>query len=151
VPAEQFRLAFERMSHDQLMRGFGNALERRYPGSKLSGEPEIHDDPVENVISMSSTYKVPKFANETNGNWAVYFKPDNMLDVIVASPSAERKSALRIPRFPYHGKYSFDVTFPPEVSFTTDPQAQTVANDYFSMTTSNYFRGNIAKKSVELT
>jgi lipoprotein NlpI len=151
VSAEQFRLAFERASHDQVVRGLGNAMERRYPGSKLAGEPEIHDDPVQNVFSIATTYKVPKFASEKNGNWAVYFKPDNLLDVVTSSPSAERKTALRIPRFPFHGKYSFEVAFPPEVSFTGDPNAQTVANDYFNMTISDYFRGNIARKSVELT
>jgi len=151
VSAEQFRLAFERASHDQLLRGLGSAMERRYPGSKLASEPDIHDDPVQNVFSIVTTYKVPKFANERNGNWAVSFKPDNLLGAVASSPSAERKTALRIPRFPFHGKYSFEVTFPQEVSFTGDPNAQTVANDYFSMTTSDYFRGNIATKSVELT
>jgi lipoprotein NlpI len=133
------------------MRGLGSAMERRYPGAKLSGEPEIHDDPVQNVFSITTTYKVPKFANERNGNWAVYFKPENLQGAVVSSPTAERKTSLRVPRFPYRGKYSFEVTFPPEVSLVSDPQAETIANNYFSMTTSNYLRGNIAKKSIEMT
>jgi lipoprotein NlpI len=148
--AEFLRVVFERTSHDQVLRNIRDAMERRYPGAKLVGEPAIHDDPVQNIFSIAATYSVSKLASEKDGNWFVLFKPDNMQDVVIASPSATRTTPLRIPRFPFHGKYSFEMIFPEEVSVTTDPRAQTIANNYFSATVSDYFRGNIAKKSVDL-
>ena len=149
--AEQLRVLYERTSPDQVLRSIGNAMEQRYPGARLVGAPDIHDDPVQNIFSISATYKVPKLASEKDGNWVVLFKPDNMQNVVVTSPSATRSTPLRIPVFPFHGKYSFDMTFPEEVSVLTDPLAQTTKNDYFTATVSGYFRGNIARKSVDLT
>ena len=134
--AEQLRVLYERTSPDQVLRSIGNAMEQRYPGARLVGAPEIHDDPVQNIFSISATYKVPKLASEKDGNWVVLFKPDNMQNVVVTSPSATRSTPLRIPVFPFHGKYSFDMTFPEEVSVLTDPLAQTTKNDYFSATVS---------------
>jgi lipoprotein NlpI/transglutaminase-like putative cysteine protease len=150
LAAERLRVLFERTPRDQVLRGIGNAMERRYPGARLVGEPAIHDDPVQNVFSIAATYKVPKLASDRDGNWVVFFKPDNMQDVVVTSPSATRATPLRIPGFPYHGKYSFEMTFPEEVSVVADPRAQTTANNYFSATVSEYFRGNIARKTVDL-
>jgi lipoprotein NlpI/transglutaminase-like putative cysteine protease len=148
--AEHIRVAFEHTSHEKLLRWIGDALERRYPGAKLVDEPVIHDDPVNNVFSIAATYKVPNLAINRDGTWVVFFKPDNMQDVLVTSPSATRTTPLRISAFPYQGKYSFEMTFPEEVSVIADPRAQTVENKYFSLTATGSFRGNIAKTSVEL-
>lgn len=148
--AESLRVVYERLSRDQILRGIGNAMEQRYPGAKLIGEPAIHDDPVQNVISIAASYKIPNLAAERDGNWVVLFKPDNMQNVVNAAPSATRATPLRVTRFPFHGKYSFEMTFPEEVSAMIDPHAQTIANKYFSVTVSDYFRGNIARKSIEM-
>src|SRR5580698_1653500 len=149
--AEILRVVYERASSDQVLRSVGNAMEQRYPGASLVGQPTIHDDPVQNIFSIEATYKVPKLASERDGNWVVLFKPDNMQNVVITSPSATRATPLRIPVFPFHGKYSFEVTFPEEVSVLGDPIAQTTKNDYFTATVSGYFRGNVAKKTIDLT
>jgi len=148
--AERLRVMFERTSREKLVRWIGDALERRYPGAKLADEPAIHDDPVDNIFSIVASYKVPNLAIDRDGTWVVLFKPDNMQDVLVTSPSATRTMPLRISAFPYRGKYSFEMTFPEEVSVVADPRAQTVENKYFSLTATGSFRGNIAKTSLEL-
>ena len=149
--AEQLRVLYERTSRDQVQRSIGSAMERRYPGARLVGEPVIHDDPVQNIFSISAAYKVPKLANDRDGNWVVLFKPDNLQNTVVIAPTATRSTPLRVPLFPFHGKYSFEMTFPEEVSVLGDPIAKTVANDYFTATVSEYFRGNIARKTIDLT
>src|SRR5579872_33367 len=150
VAAEQLRVVFERTTRDQILKGIGDAMERRYPGAKLVGEPAIQDDTVNNTFAMAAAYKIPKLAMEKDGSWFVAFKPDNMQNVFATSPSATREMPLRIPAFPYHAKYSFEMTFPPEVSVVSDPRAETVANQYFNATVTEYFRGNIAKKTIDL-
>jgi lipoprotein NlpI len=151
VRAEAFRILLERTSHERIVKIIGDAMERRYPGAQLIGEPTIQDDTSQNVFSISASYKIPKLATERDGNWFVTFKPDNLTDALATSPSANRATPLRIPAFPFHGTYSFEMTFPENVSVSTDPRAQAFSNEYFSASVTDYFRGNIAKKTIDLT
>jgi lipoprotein NlpI len=151
VAAEALRVAIERSPHDQVVRWIGDAMERRYPGARLVGEPVIHDDREQNVISIAASYTVPKLAIDRNGTWVVYFRPANMRGVLPRSPSASRTTPLRIAAFPFFAKYTFEIIFPEEVSVITDPQSKTVSDRYFSLTASHYFRGNVARASIELT
>lgn len=150
VSAENARVMLERVSHDQFLRWIGSVLERRYPGARLVGEPIISDDQPNNVFSIAATYKVPKLAVDRNGNWVVYFSPDNLRNVFVSPPTANRTTPLRIPGYPYRGTYSFEMSFPDVVSVVTDPRAETIADNYFNATVSAYFRGNTAKISVDI-
>ncbi len=151
VGAENSRVRLERLSHDQFVRSMGSVLERRYPGARLSGEPVISDDQINNVFTLTATYKVPKLAVDRNGTWVVAFSPDNLKQVVMRPPTATRATPLSIPGYPFEGTYSFEITFPDSVSAVTDPRAQTIKNKYFSSTVSAYFRGNIGKVSVDLS
>ena len=150
VAAENARVTLERISHDQFLRSVGAALERRYPGARLVGEPTISDDQSNNVFTVQASYKIPKLAIERNGNWVVAFSPDNLRNVLVAPPTAARATPLRIPGHPYRGTYSFEITFPEIVSVISDPRAETIENAYFRTSISAYFRGNVGKISVDL-
>lgn len=150
VAAENSRLRLERLSHDQLVRLMGGLLERRYPSARLVDEPLISDDQINNVFTLTATYKVPKLAVERTGTWIVAFSPDNLKQVVMRSPTATRATPLSIPGYPFEGTYSFEMTFPDTVSAVTDPRAQTIKNKYFNTTISAYFRGNIARISVDL-
>jgi lipoprotein NlpI len=151
LSAEQVRVVFELSSRDRILRTFGDVMERRYPGAAMVGEPTIADDPVNNTLTIGATYKVPKLATERDGNWLFYFRPDNFVDVMTTSSSANRTTPMRIAGYPFHGKYNLEITFPENVSDFVDPRAQTVENKYFSATISESFRGNIAKRSMDLT
>ena len=150
VAAEVLRISYERMPREQINRSIGDAMERRYPGATLIGSPELHDDTANNEFSISASYKIPKLANEADGNWVVTFAPDSLQGALTSSPSANRVTPLRILKFPFHAKYSFEVTFPEQVSGSIDPRAPTVSNKYFSAGITESFRGNLARKAVEL-
>jgi lipoprotein NlpI len=150
VAAEGLRVRFERASREQIIKIVGDAMERRYPGAKLAGDPVIKDDRSSNQFGMSASYKIPKLATEVDGNWVVAFSPDNLQNVVILSPSADRTTPLRIPGFPFHVKYHFEMIFPEQVSVSIDPREHTVTNKYFSATVTDYFRGNVARKSVDL-
>ena len=150
VRAEGFRVLFERAPREQVIKIVGDAMERRYPGASLVGEPAIKDDRASNEFSISASYKIPKLATEVDGNWVVAFSPDNLRNVVIASPSANRTTPLRIPGFPFHGKYQFEMNFPDQVSASIDPHEQTFTNNYFNATVTDYFRGSVARKSVDL-
>ena len=99
---------------------------------------------------MSTSYKIPKLATEVDGNWVTAFSPDNLQNVIILSPSADRTTPLGVPGFPSHVKYHFEMVFPEQVSVSIDPREYTVTNKYFSATVTDYFRGNVARKSIDL-
>ncbi len=151
VGAESLRVLVERTPHEEIVRHIGNFLERRYPGAKLAWDPTIEDDRVNNIVSIKATYVVPKFAVERDGFWVVYYKPDNMQGILPSSATAVRSMPLRIPAYPYQAKYTFEMTFPDEVSAVQDPRAVTVENKYFNLNSSVYFRGNLARASIDLT
>jgi lipoprotein NlpI/transglutaminase-like putative cysteine protease len=150
VGAERLRILYERGSREQFLKTISDALERRYPGARLAGAPAIRDDRTNNEFSIAASYRIPKLATEVDGNWVVAYSPDSLQNVIIASSSANRSTPLRIPGFPFHGKYDFEMTFPEQVSGSVDPRSRTVANKYFEATVTEYFRGNVARKTVEL-
>ncbi|KRR18260.1 hypothetical protein CQ14_25435 [Bradyrhizobium lablabi] len=150
VKAEQMRLSHERISHDQFLRWMGSSLERRYPGATLAGEPAVSDDRLNNTFSITAAYKVPQLAVDRSGNWVVYFSPENLKDILLTPATATRTTPLRIPGYPFEGTYTFEMTFPEAVSVVSDPHAETIKNKYFTNTVSSYFRGNMAKVSVDL-
>ncbi len=150
VRAENLRVMLERVPHDQIFRSQGDEMARRYPGATLIGQPAIADNRMNNVLSITAKYKVPNLAVEKNGYWIVYFIPDNFRNVLLSPPTATRKTPLLIPAFPFRAKYSFEIEFPQQVSAFVDPHAQTIENRYFKFTTTEHFRGNVAKTAVEL-
>jgi transglutaminase-like putative cysteine protease/lipoprotein NlpI len=150
VIAEGFRVLYEHWPREQIVKTFRDALEPRYPGATLVGEPRIDDDRNENVVTVTTTYNVPKLANERDGNWFVRFRPTNLAGMLVASPSSTRTAPLHVPRFPYAAKYSIQVTFPEDISSIVDPRSDKVESKYFTYAVTSSFRGNVAKTDIEL-
>jgi lipoprotein NlpI len=148
--AERLRLMHERIPRDQLVKSIGNSMESRYPGAKLIGEPDIQDDRARNAVSVTATYSVPKLATERDGNWIIRYTPSNMKGALSMPGAATRAAPLLVPAYPYDARYTFEVTFPGEVSVVRDPSAQTVNSKYFTYSVSSSFRGNVAKSTAEL-
>ena len=59
VVAERLRVMQERLPREQLLKSIADAMESRYPGAKLVGEPDIQDDRVNNALSIAATYRCP--------------------------------------------------------------------------------------------
>jgi lipoprotein NlpI/transglutaminase-like putative cysteine protease len=150
VAAETVRVLIEHLPHAQTVKLIGDAMERRYPGARMVGEPQIEDDRVNNVMSIAAAYDVPKLAMERDGNWAVRYVPGNLLGALISAPSSTRTAPLRLARFPLDASYSFEVQFPAEVTSVADPRAETVQDKYFVYKATSAFRGNVSKTTVEL-
>jgi lipoprotein NlpI/transglutaminase-like putative cysteine protease len=148
--AENARLLFERLPKPKLTKLFGDALETRYPGALMTSEPQVADDRINNVVSVTAAYDVPKLATEKDGNWIVRFSATNLAGTLVTPSSAVRSAPLGVPRFPFEGKYSIEVKFPEEVSSVLDPSVTTLENKYFAYTVTEAFRGNVAKTTIDL-
>ena len=148
--AEALRIMQQRLLPNELVRSVGEAMETRYPGAKLLGEPDILDDRSNNVFSMTAQYAVPKLAMEHGAYWYVRFSPGNMIGVLATPPSSTRTSPLQLPVFPYDARYTFEVKFPAEVNVISLPRANTVGNKYFNYTVKSSFRGSTSKNVIEL-
>ena len=148
--AEALRITQQRLPPEELVKSVGDAMESRYPGAKLVGEPEILDDRSNNVFTMTAQYSVPKLAVEYGAYWYVRFSPANMIGVLATPPASTRTAPLQLPVFPYDARYTFEVKFPAEVNVISLPRNNTVGNKYFNYTVKSSFRGNNSKTVMEL-
>jgi lipoprotein NlpI len=148
--AEALRVLQQRLPPDELMKSVGDAMETRYPGAKLVGDPDILDDRRNNEFTITAQYAVPKLAVEHGAYWFVRFSPTNMIGVLATPPSATRTTPLQLPLFPYDARYTFEVKFPAEVNVISLPRANTVDNKYFNYTVKSSFRGDTSKTVMEL-
>jgi lipoprotein NlpI len=147
--AEVMRLGRERTPHAEIVKSMGGAMDQRYPGARLIGEPDIEDDHVNNVFSITARYAVPKFAQERAGTWFVRYLPVNMKGALAPAPPSTRAVPLLQPAFPYAAKYIFEIKFPDEVSVVNDLRTEAVRGKYFTYAVSSSFRGNVARTTVE--
>lgn len=150
VGAEAMRVVRASTPPEYFARSVTSMMEMRYPGTTLIGEPKAEDDRVENTYTLTTRFQVPNLASEKDGNWFVRFAPSNMRGLLPSPPSTTRRTAFALPFYPYAGKYSFEARFPETVSAMRDPVATTVEDKHFTFTSTNSFRGNVAKVSAEV-
>ncbi len=149
VAAEALRVAFGRMPHAQIVKSISDGMEARYPGSRLLGEPEIRDDQVNNVLTVTARFNVPTLATERNGSWLVRFSASNFKGVLTSLPSTARTAPFNALQFPYRGTYAFTVTFPDAVS-VANPSSKTVRSKYFTYAVAYSLRGKVSKTTIDL-
>ena len=151
IGAEYTRVARTMMPPAQLFKPITAIMELRYPGARLSGEPQIEDDPVNNVVTLICVFEIPNLAVVKDGNWYVGFLPMNMRGALPVQAGIARKTPIGMPAFPYNAKYSLEVQFPESVSALRDPSAKTIEDKHFTYAFASSFRGNITKASLEFT
>ena len=66
VGAEGIRVTRTFVLQSQIMQSLTSAMERRYLGAKLVGEPLVEDDTRRNSITLTATYDIPTPAIERN-------------------------------------------------------------------------------------
>jgi lipoprotein NlpI/transglutaminase-like putative cysteine protease len=150
VGAEFIRVTREHLPAAQFDRLLSGNMEARYPGAKLAGEPQIDDDRVNDVVTISATYDVPALATERDGNWIVRYAPGNLQGMLPPLPPAGRTAPLGIGGFPLDAHYTFEAKFPDAVSATFDPHSSTVQGKQFTYTVTSSFRGNQYKIAIDL-
>lgn len=150
VGAERWRLFHQQYAREQIIKSLADAMQSRYPGASVIGDPTFQDDRVNNVLSTTTVYNVPNLAVDREGYWLVRFAPTNMRGTLVPSPSAARTTPLFLPAFPLDARYSFEIKFPDQVRVISDPRAQTVQNKHFTFAATSAFRGNVAKSTVHM-
>lgn len=123
---------------------------RRYPMARRAADPVFKDDQEENQIEIVQRYTIDKAAESDRGGWYVKYLPANMFGVLKRPDSIDRKTPLAIPAFPFHARYSFEVTLPENVSVIVDPQSRQVSNRYFKLQAAEKFRGNVSRFDAEL-
>ncbi len=147
--AEGVRVGRERTPLAEIAKTIAAAMEHRYPGARLVGDPDIQDDRINNVFTIVGRYSVPNLAMERSGIWFVRYLPVNMKGALAPAPPSARTVPLLQPLFPYAARYTFEIRFPDEVSVISDPSSDGVRSKYFTYTVSSSFRGNVAKTTVE--
>lgn len=151
--AEYMRLTIDRVPREQLSRWLAEEIEKRYPGTRMTGEVDVKDDRRNNAVSITASYLVPKIAQEQNGNWSIRFTAPNLKGVLPPTPPTARKFPIAVPKYPYVAVYTFEARLPGNVSNVDDPRTQAVQGKPFSFNQSVTFRGNRFKatSTMEIT
>jgi lipoprotein NlpI/transglutaminase-like putative cysteine protease len=150
VSAEVMRVTREHLPAGQFDKLFGESMQSRYPGAKLTGELQVDDDRVNNIVSVAATYDVPGLATENAGNWFVRYIPSNMQGALLPPPPSGRTAPFIVRSFPLEARYTFEVKFPEEVSAVADPRSATVEGRQFTYAVTASFRGNQYKIAIDL-
>ncbi len=149
VSAEILRMVAKTRPED-LARALTDEVLKRYPGAKPTGTPEYEDNPNLNQFTVTTRYEAANLATEDRDAWVLRFLPSNLVRIVGVPPSVQRSTPLGIAAFPYQGRYTLDVQFPPEVSAMVDPRSNRVRNKAFEFNMSERFRGNNAGYEMRL-
>lgn len=145
--AEYMRSAIAQIPRDQLEKALMEPYENRYPGISRAGDSVIQDDTENNVLIVTSKFRIPNLAIASDGDWGIRFGASNMRGSLRTPPSATRSQPLAMPSLPRTMLYDLELEFPPEVSVITDPMTSKVSDPAFDFAVSYTFRGNRATAS----
>lgn len=148
--AETRRLQLARWTPEQRDKVMLEGYERRYPGIRQAVAPVVEDDVINNVLTITNRFTIPKLAIPNGSDWGVRYGPSNLQGMVQMPPSANRTQPLAMEVTPRKHKYSVEVEFPPEVAVVTDPVSRSVRDAAFDYQVSSSFRGNRAATVVEL-
>jgi len=148
--AESLHGMLARMDADQLSAWALGRYDRRHPGIRLDGRPELRHDHALNRLTVHARYIVPKPVHESGDEWQLRFFPANLQGAFVIPESLTRTMPLSVPSFPGRMQYSVEVQWPDNVSLLAEPQTRRLDTPHFALQVVRSFRGNVARESVLL-
>lgn len=150
LQAEALRLALPAMDAEQRRQWALSAYERRYPGVRLDGEPELRDDPAHNRIVSIARYTVPQLARETPDAWLARFFPANFQGSFAIPEQVQsRRFPLALPAWPSTLRYTVEMQWPESVAMLADPSTQRLDTPHFRLEVRRSFRGNRLRQQVD--
>lgn len=148
--AEGVRVLYAQTPADRFARYFSEGLEKRFPGAVLAGQPIVTDDRINNIVTVTIDYVVPKMAIEKSGNWFVRIDPSNLRGIAAPHPTAERKAPLAMSVHPFKGSYVFTLKLPDGINIWSEPLTQEAGSKHISFTVRHFFRGNTIGATISL-
>lgn len=149
LQAEALRMALPSMDADKRRQWALSAYERRYPGLRLDGEPELRDDPESNRIVTLARFVVPQLAREVSDAWVARYFPSNFQgSFAIPEQLQSRRLPLALPAWPSTLRYTVEVQWPASVSVMADPSTQRVDTPHFRLEVQRSFRGNRLRQQV---
>lgn len=140
--AEVIRSGWAQMTPEQRRQLANAGYEKRYPGAKATGEPELVDDVINNRIVITTRLTLPGAIRERDGDRALSFSADSFNGFFAMPPKPKRLAPVFIAGLPSSAKYQVTVEWPDTVSRMLDPVVTRVDNAFFSGESERQFRGN---------
>jgi lipoprotein NlpI len=150
VVAEKLRAAMQGMDADHVRSAVFGSYERRYPGIRLDGEPQVIDDRRLNLLTLRATFVVPRLAHRLNGDWVVPYLAGNLQGAFTLPEQPGRQFPLVVPLYPVTATYTVEITWPAGVDTTTSPVSHLLETPHFSLQSTRSLRGNIERRTVQL-
>jgi transglutaminase-like putative cysteine protease/lipoprotein NlpI len=140
--AEMIRFGWAQMTPEQRRQLANAGYEKRYPGAKPLGEPELVDDIANNRISITTKLSLPGAIRERDGDRAIAYAAESFNGFFAMPPKPKRMAPAFVAGVPSVAKYQVTVEWPETVSRMLDPVVTRVDNAFFSGESERQFRGN---------
>ncbi|MEZ0325219.1 MAG: DUF3857 domain-containing protein [Fimbriimonas sp.] len=133
LEAEGLRIFFQQVSRDRRQAAYAEFVAKNYPGAKLVGEVAMNDDRLNNVVTITMRFTVPKLTIEEGKFWFLRFASTNLRETIAPLPTSGRTTPLAMQTYPYEGKYSLTVEFPGNVRVPREVLRHSIKNKSFTL------------------
>lgn len=150
LEAEGLRIFFQQVSRDRRQAAYADFVAKNYPGAKLIGDVVINDDRLNNVVTITMRFSVPKLTEEEGKLWYLRFAPTNLRDMIAPLPSSGRTSPLAMQYYPHEAKYSLTVEFPGSVRLPPEVLKHSVKNKSFTFDAAIAYGGSNTTTNITL-
>ncbi len=148
--AEGYRTMQASVEADKLRAFYAGALDRRYQKVELVGDPQVDDNRRNNTVKVVLQYRIPGFIEANQGEWLARFQASNLIEQFYVPNGGRRTTPLRMPTYPFIGRYDLEISFPEEFDIRRKPYLRTVENDGFSLDSKLSMSGRKAMAQVEM-
>lgn len=151
LQAEALRLGLATLDEEQRANWALSGYERRYPGIRLEGAPDVADDAQHNRITMRARFVIPALARSSEFGWSVPYFPANFQgSFAIPEQVSSRRFPLAMPAWPATLHYRVEMQWPDSVAAVTDPSTQRVDGQHFALESTRSFRGNVFRLALRL-
>jgi len=150
IDAETLRVILRQLTADQFQERLTESTARFFPGALSTGAQKIVDDVANNVLTLTSTYKVPKLLKDSKQAWYYVFNPTNLGGAVAIASTTNRRAPLKMTRFPFEGQFTLITELPPNVHLPRDQLNHSTKSRFFTYEASSAYRGNKITTEVSL-
>jgi len=132
VAAEGFRHFMTQTPSDQIKKELINDVQRLYAESDWIGDLRVSDDPDKNILSFSSKFKIPHFAEKDPSGWVLRHSPAYIASFFKL-PDSQRRSAPYALSYPVSIDYSHEIILPSNILVQEPEEILSSSSAYFKL------------------
>jgi len=146
--AEQVRWSVSQISKDQLEKDLLNEIQHDYGETQGANVVSVSDDREKNILTVTSTVTLKKYAEKTEGGWILRHKPKYIGSMLSIPQTPQRTTPLAL-QFPVKASFVHEVELPNNVAIKDKDSINSVHDTYFTVTQTVSKKGGTVSATYE--